>query len=312
MSLTPQQVLMVQAGLPKIALMSETAGRLFYDRLFTIQPSLRPLFKGDIHDQSRKLMQMIALAVAGLDRAEGLVPALQALGQRHVGYGVKQEDYAPVGDALLWMLERCLGPGFTPEVKAAWTEVYMLVTEVATKAAYPEVPAPQPAVQSVPAPNSPLFRPDNNDLQKRLRGDKKLSCLDLKGFSLKGLDLMLADFSNSDLTEADLSGSNLSLATFDEANLTRANLSKSNLLSARMSRANLSGARLLSADMLSVDLTDANLNGANLTNVILISALLINADLSNARLSSANLTLADMRNAKLEGATLDGVIGMRR
>ncbi|MFT4633312.1 MAG: nitric oxide dioxygenase [Candidatus Azotimanducaceae bacterium] len=46
-----------------------------------------------------------------------LVPVLQDLATRHVGYGVKVEDYTPVGNALLYALEQGLGPKFMPEVK---------------------------------------------------------------------------------------------------------------------------------------------------------------------------------------------------
>ena len=74
--------------------------------------------------QGRKLMQMITVAVRGLNNVPALIPAVQELGRRHVGYGVRDEDYATVGSALLWTLEKGLGPAFTPEVKDAWATVY--------------------------------------------------------------------------------------------------------------------------------------------------------------------------------------------
>ena len=97
---------------------------MFYGRLFELNPSLRPLFKIDLRDQGKKLMQMIGFCVGKLDALDELVPLVKSLGARHVGYGVVESDYAAVGAALLWTLEQGLGPAFTPAVKDAWATVY--------------------------------------------------------------------------------------------------------------------------------------------------------------------------------------------
>src|SRR5262249_10794692 len=115
---------LVQTSFAQVLPIAETAAALFYRRLFELDPSLRPLFKGDLKEQGRKLMDMIRRAVKGLDRMDALMPALVSLGFRHGSYGVKDRDYETVGDALLWTLEQRLGPGFTPEVREAWTALY--------------------------------------------------------------------------------------------------------------------------------------------------------------------------------------------
>jgi len=73
--------------------------------------------------------------VSGLERLEKLLPAVQALGRRHAGYGVKDEHYATVAAALLWTLEQGLGDGFTPEVREAWTTAYLALAGVMQQAA---------------------------------------------------------------------------------------------------------------------------------------------------------------------------------
>ena len=130
-----EQKVLVQESFAKVVPISETAADLFYNRLFELDPSLRPLFKGDMKDQGRKLMDMIGVAVKGLDDVDKIVPAVQALGERHGGYGVKDKDYDTVATALLWTLEQGLGKDFTPEVKTAWTEVYILLSSVMKDAA---------------------------------------------------------------------------------------------------------------------------------------------------------------------------------
>ena len=108
---------------------------MFYDRLFEIDPKLRKLFKEDVSDQSKKLMQMIATAVNALDKLETIVPAVKALGARHVDYGVVDQHYDTVAEALLRTLEKGLGEAFTPEVKASWTAAYIVLSDTMKAAA---------------------------------------------------------------------------------------------------------------------------------------------------------------------------------
>ena len=121
------QKTLVQTSFAQVRPIADKAAALFYNRLFELDPTLRPLFKGDMEEQGRKLMDMLTLAVKGLDRPEALLPALTALGRRHAGYGVNKHDYETVGEALLWPLEQGLGPSFTPDIREAWAALYRLV-----------------------------------------------------------------------------------------------------------------------------------------------------------------------------------------
>ena len=87
--MTPEQTMLVKSSWEKVLPISDKAAELFYGRLFELDPDLKSLFKGDMEEQGRKLMRMISTAVAALDRLEAIVPAVQQLGVRHVGYGVK-------------------------------------------------------------------------------------------------------------------------------------------------------------------------------------------------------------------------------
>jgi len=100
------------------------AALIFYRRLFEISPELRPMFKGDIEEQSKKLIEMLGVLIAMLERPHGLELELREMGARHAEYGVKDEHYATVGTALLDMLVETLDTDFTPEVRAAWTALY--------------------------------------------------------------------------------------------------------------------------------------------------------------------------------------------
>lgn len=127
--MTPRQKELVQTSWAQVVPIADTAASLFYGRLFEIDPSLRPLFTSDIKEQGKKLMTMITVAVRGLDDLGALVPAVQALGKRHTGYGVKDDHYATVAAALLWTLEKGLGEAWNDEVKEAWVVVYTILAD---------------------------------------------------------------------------------------------------------------------------------------------------------------------------------------
>jgi hemoglobin-like flavoprotein len=128
------EVSLVKDSFRKVVPIADQAAALFYARLFELDPTLRPLFRGDMLEQGRKLMTMIATAVASLEKLDMIVPAVQQLGARHVKYGVRDEHYATVGLALLWTLEKGLGPEFTAEVREAWTGTYSLLANTMIEA----------------------------------------------------------------------------------------------------------------------------------------------------------------------------------
>lgn len=133
--MTKDQVRLIRESWAKVRPIAPTAAALFYDRLFTIAPEVQPLFKRDISEQGRMLMGMLATVVARLDDLGELVPAVQKLGARHAAYGVRDEHFAPVGEALLWTLEQGLGEDFTDATREAWATAYGILAGTMQQAA---------------------------------------------------------------------------------------------------------------------------------------------------------------------------------
>jgi hemoglobin-like flavoprotein len=135
--MTPEQKEILRQTWQAVTPIADAAAQLFYDRLFEIDPSTRPLFaRADMPAQRAKLIEALGLVIGGLDRVENLVPTLEALGRRHAGYGVAEAQYDTVGAALLWTLEQGLGPAWTPEAAAeAWESAYTLVATTMRRAA---------------------------------------------------------------------------------------------------------------------------------------------------------------------------------
>ena len=130
---------LVQGSFEKVKPIADTAAKIFYTKLFELDPALKPLFPNSeegMSAQGNKLMSMLASAVAGLNNLDMLVPVLENLGKRHVEYKVEPSHYDTVGAALLGTLEAGLGDDFTPDVKEAWTTVYGTMSSVMIKASY--------------------------------------------------------------------------------------------------------------------------------------------------------------------------------
>jgi hemoglobin-like flavoprotein len=129
------QIEIIQETFNQISDRADLVANDFYERLFVLEPSLRPLFPQVMHNQRQKLITVISSAVIGLSQPDALDPVLRSLGERHVHYGVSVESYPLVGQALIGALAHALGPRFTPEVEAAWVSVYEAIAEVMIDAA---------------------------------------------------------------------------------------------------------------------------------------------------------------------------------
>jgi len=127
--MTPNQIKLVRETWSNVAPIADTAAEMFYQRLFEIDPSTKPLFsKTDMTRQRGMLLDALGLVVKNAARIENLSPALKELGRRHVRYGVEDHHYDSVGAALLWTLEQGLGDTFTDATRTAWTDVYTYVS----------------------------------------------------------------------------------------------------------------------------------------------------------------------------------------
>lgn len=132
--MTPRQIQLVRDTFAIVEPIADTAATIFYRRLFDLDPDLRALFPIELTAQRRNLMQTLTVVVRNLDRLDGILPAVEALGRRHAGYRVRPDDFETVGAALLDTIEEGLGAAFTIEVRAAWAAAYGLLAGVMIEA----------------------------------------------------------------------------------------------------------------------------------------------------------------------------------
>ena len=109
-------------------------GDLFYSKLFIANPSLRNMFPKKMDEQYTKLMDMLSVIIARLDRMDELNEDIAAMARRHVHYGVRPAHYKLVGNALLWTLRQGLGQDWTLDVEQAWTKCYSNLADTMMRA----------------------------------------------------------------------------------------------------------------------------------------------------------------------------------
>lgn len=132
--MTTSDITLVKETFHRVVPIADQLAPLFYARLFELDPQLRSLFAGDMAEQGRTLINVVALTVAALERPTVIVTLLHDLAGRQLGPGTKEEHYLTVGTAWMWTLEKGLGPDFTPAVHAAWTSVFTYVIHTLVQA----------------------------------------------------------------------------------------------------------------------------------------------------------------------------------
>lgn len=146
---------LVRSTFERLRPIPKSAGLMFYEHLFELDPALRPLFGRDLENQASMFVAALNLAVLELVEP-GFVPqSVRALGTRHAHYGVEVPFYATFGQALLWTLGRLLGERFTPEVRDAWSDAYETLAAAMKESAAEGQEAGAAARRGGPLPDNP-------------------------------------------------------------------------------------------------------------------------------------------------------------
>ncbi len=128
--LDPRQIELIQDSFALVVPISDPVATLFYKKLFELRPEFRELFPDDMEAQRGKLVTTLAAVVKSLNSLDQIIGPVRQLGERHVGYGATAEDYAPVGEALIWTLRSALKNTWTDEHQEAWGAAYAILVKV--------------------------------------------------------------------------------------------------------------------------------------------------------------------------------------
>lgn len=102
----------------------------FYEILFARSPALEPMFRRDRTAQAKMLAGAIAAVLDHLEDAPWLEQTLGQLGAKHLEYGVTNQMYDQVGDALLATLAEVAGDDWTTQVEEHWTLAFEAIASL--------------------------------------------------------------------------------------------------------------------------------------------------------------------------------------
>jgi len=121
----PDTVFQVQSTLDRITPHLDEFTKLFFEQLFALDPSFKPLFDtADIKNQRQMVINMVSLLAQGINRFDIIMPSIKEMNERHKLRHIKPEYYLTAGMALVNVLEQYLGKDLTPEVRQIWIEFY--------------------------------------------------------------------------------------------------------------------------------------------------------------------------------------------
>lgn len=131
MRLSPDSTAVVEQTAGVVAEHAEEISKLFYADMFDAHPELLNVFNRAnqaIGEQPKALAaSVVAFAVHLIDPdAPDFTPVMQRIAHKHVSLGIHASEYTIVGRYLLAAVKKVLGDAITPEVAAAWDEVYWL------------------------------------------------------------------------------------------------------------------------------------------------------------------------------------------
>jgi len=127
--LSPEALSVVQATAPVVAAHADQITANFYPRMFNAHPELLRVFNQGNQatgEQSKALAgSVVAYAVQLIDLvAPSFGHVMRRIAYKHVSLGIRPEQYTIVGEHLLASVGEVLGDAITPDIAAAWSEVY--------------------------------------------------------------------------------------------------------------------------------------------------------------------------------------------
>lgn len=131
--LTPATIAVVKATVPVLAEHGTAITTVMYAKLFEDE-QIRKLFNHSNQGESGAQVHALAAAILAyarnIENLGALMPVVERISQKHIGYHILPEHYPYVADALLGAIKQVLGDAATQEILTAWGEAYWFLAEV--------------------------------------------------------------------------------------------------------------------------------------------------------------------------------------
>ena len=125
--LSPHTITLVKSTVPALSTYGTDITKIMYAKLFE-DAHIRALFnhsnQGDSGSQVHALAGALLAYARNIDNLDTLVPVVERIAHKHIGYHILPEHYAYVARALLGAIAEVLGDKVNDEILAAWGDAY--------------------------------------------------------------------------------------------------------------------------------------------------------------------------------------------
>ncbi len=131
--LSPRTVALVKQSVPALSEQGAEITRRMYSFLFE-DDHIRELFnhanQGEEGSQVKALAAAILSYAQNIENLGALLPVVERIAHKHIGFHILPEHYPFVAKALLRAIQDVLGEAATPDLLTAWGEAYWFLAEV--------------------------------------------------------------------------------------------------------------------------------------------------------------------------------------
>lgn len=132
-SLSPRTIELVKATVPALSAHGTDITKVMYAKLFE-DDHIRVLFnqsnQGETGSQVHALAAAILAYARNIDNLGALVPIVERIAHKHIGYHILPEHYEYVARALIGAIDEVLGEKVNKDILAAWGEAYWFLANI--------------------------------------------------------------------------------------------------------------------------------------------------------------------------------------
>nr|WP_068154730.1 globin domain-containing protein [Rhodococcus phenolicus] len=131
--LSPTSHDVIEATLPAVEAHIGAISERFYERLFAAAPHLCTDLFNRTNQRNREQQKALASSIAAFakllvtEKPEDIDPIMARIANKHASIGIQAGHYEMIRFHLFAAIGEVLGPAVTPEVAAAWHQVYTLM-----------------------------------------------------------------------------------------------------------------------------------------------------------------------------------------
>jgi hemoglobin-like flavoprotein len=134
--MTDRQLMLLKNSWSFMMIRSQDAETLFYLKI-SETVLFRMSLRSQLKEQAGRLFHMITLILTKFHHPDDILTEIKQVHEWKKRYGLREEDYALVGECLLFTIKKSLGETYTPETHEAWCCAFSVIRRSANSVQRP-------------------------------------------------------------------------------------------------------------------------------------------------------------------------------